>query len=211
MIRRLGILLLFVVGLLMVADFVLRQVAEDKLAGRVASALELEAEPDLKLGGWPFVLRALDGNFPEVEVSADRLSSRGVVLRDVEVSLRNVRFDLGEVISGSDRSVQTGGGRGSAALTAEALNAAAERAGADITFDLVDGEVVVTSEALDRPAAAATPTVSERTLTIEAEGVPQPFSLTLPSIGGATYESVEVVGERLVVQVSLPSGRLSVD
>ncbi|MGH2753628.1 MAG: LmeA family phospholipid-binding protein, partial [Actinomycetota bacterium] len=104
MARRL-LIFLAVVGLLFVAaDFVMRQVAEDRLAGRVGAALELEEDPRLELGGWPFVLHALDGNFPEVEVTADKLSTRGVVLEDVRVSLRNVRFELGDVVSGTGRT-----------------------------------------------------------------------------------------------------------
>jgi hypothetical protein len=208
MVKRLFIFLAVVVALLAVVDFMMRQIAEDKLAARVGDALELDEKPDLKLGGWPFVLRALDGNFPEVEVTADTLSSRGVVLKDVEVSLRDVRFDLDQIISGADRSVRTGGGTGTAALTAEALDEAARREGVDATFDFESGGIVVTSESLGQ--AAGTPTVSGRTLTIEAEGFPKPFSINLPSIGDATYESVEVDGERLVVEVTLPPGRLSV-
>jgi hypothetical protein len=195
-------------GLAVVADFIVRQVAEDKLAARVGSALELNEEPELELSGWPFVLRALDGTFPEVEVTADTLRSRGVELEDVKVSLTDVRFDLGDVISGSDRSVRTAGGRGSAALTAEALDEAARREGADVRFGFAAGGVIVTSDTFGQ--AAGTPTVSGQTLTIEAEGFPQPFSITLPSIGGATYDSVGVEGGRLVVKVSLPPGRLSV-
>ena len=209
MVKRLLILVAFVVALFAIADFVMRQVAEDRLASRVGDALELDETPDLKLGGWPFVLRALDGNFPEVEVTADTLSSRGVVLEDVDVALRDVRFDLGQIISGADRSVRTGGGTGTAALTAAALDEAARREGVDATFDFSGGEIVVTSGSLGQ--AAGTPTVSGRTLTIEAEGSPEPFSIDLPAIGDATYESVEVDGERLVVEVTLPPGRLSVE
>ena len=209
MVKRLLILVAFVVALFVIADFVMRQVAEDKLASRVGDALELDETPDLRLGGWPFVLRALDGNFPEVEVTADTLSSRGVVLEDVDVALRDVRFDLGQIISGADRSVRTGGGTGTAALTASALDEAARREGVDATFDFAGGEVVVTSESFGQ--AAGTPTVSGRTLTIEAEGFPEPFSIDLPAIGDATYESVEVDGDRLVVEVTLPPGRLSVE
>jgi LmeA-like phospholipid-binding len=209
MVKRLLILVAFVVALFAIADFIMRQVAEDKLASRVGDALDLDEKPELKLGGWPFVLRALDGNFPEVEVTADTLSSRGVVLEDVEVSLRDVRFDLGQIISGADRSVRTGGGSGTAALTAEALDEAARRAGVDVTFDFAGGEIVVTSGSFGQ--AAGTPTVSGRTLTIEAEGFPEPFNINLPSIGDATYESAEVDGDRLVVEVTLPPGRLSVE
>ena len=209
MVKRLLILVAFVVALFVIADFVMRQVAEDKLASRVGDALELDETPDLRLGGWPFVLRALDGNFPEVEVTADTLSSRGVVLEDVDVALRDVRFDLGQIISGADRSVRTGGGTGTAALTASALDEAARREGVDATFDFAGGEVVVTSESFGQ--AAGTPTVSGRKLTIEAEGFPEPFSIDLPGIGDATYDSVEVDGERLVVEVTLPPGRLSVE
>jgi len=209
MAKRLLIFAVVLLGLAVVADFIVRQVAEDKLAARVGSALELDQDPELELGGWPFVLRALDGTFPEVEVTADTLESRGVLLEDVEVSLTDVRFDLGDVISGSDRSVRTAGGRGSAALTAEALTAAARREGADVTFDFAAGGIVVSSERFGQ--AAATPSVSERTLTIEADAFPQPFSITLPSIGGATYDSVGVEGGRLIVKVTLPPGRLSVE
>lgn len=209
MARRL-LIFLAVVGLLFVAaDFIMRQVAEDRLAGRVGAALELEEDPRLELGGWPFVLHALDGNFPEVEVTADTLSARGIVLEDVRVSLRNVRFELGDIISGTDRTVRTGGGRGTAALSASALDAAVRGQGGDATFSFVDGQVVVNSETLGQ--AAGTPAIEGRTLTISAEDYPEPFSIRLPSIAGATYGSPEVVGGRLVVEMTLASGPLSLE
>ena len=210
MIKRLLILVVIIVGLFVAVDFGLRQVAENRLASRVGDSLELEQDPDPSLNGWPFILHAIDGNFPSVGVSADELTSRGVTIEDLEVSLHNVRFELSDVISGEDRSVRFGGGDGSAAITGEALTEAAQQAGADVTVSFADGEVVVSSESFGE--AAGTPSIEGRTLSISAEGLPQPVSITLPSLGGrASYESIDVQDDRLIVRVTLSAGELSVD
>ena len=99
------------------------------------------------------------GSSPRWRSSADTLSARGVLLggRGGHVARCSLR-PRGPVISGADRSVLTGGGRGSAAMTAEGLEEAARSAGQDVEIDFAAGGIVVSSESLGQ--AAGTPTVS---------------------------------------------------
>jgi hypothetical protein len=118
---RLLIALAIVGAMLFGADLFLRTVTETRAENQMESVLDLRNKPDVTLGGWPFVIKALSGNFPSISLEIANERVRGVELSNISLEVRDVELDLGSLLSDSSEAVRMGGGEGTAALTEEAL------------------------------------------------------------------------------------------
>ncbi len=92
--KKLLVFLLIVAALLVAGDFVAKNVGEAAAARQLKDRLQLEAEPDVSFGGFPFLLNVLRGTLPDVNVSAGELTRSGLTLIDVELTLNKLRFEL---------------------------------------------------------------------------------------------------------------------
>jgi len=208
--KALLISLLLLVVLALAGDAFARSYAERRAAGQVQSSLELDDEPAVELEGWPFLLKALGGSFPSVSVEAPSLRARGVRLEDVDVTLEDVRFELKDLLAGSADGVRAESGRGSAALTSDALGTVAVRQGFEGDVALENGRVLVSVPQLPGEEAQGELALDGNHLTVVAEGLPQPIEIELPGIiRGLTYESVTIEGDRAVLAFTLTDAFLA--
>jgi hypothetical protein len=101
-IRRLVITLAIVIGVLVVADFAAAAVFEHEVSKRARAHFGLADDPDVKVGGFSFLLQAVSGEYDHVTVEAKGVPVKDT-LRDVEVKadLMGVQAPLGDLISGS--------------------------------------------------------------------------------------------------------------
>jgi hypothetical protein len=101
-IRRLVITLAIVIGVLVVADFAAAAVFEHEVSKRARAHFGLADDPDVKVGGFSFLLQAVSGEYDKVTVEAKGVPVKDT-LRDVEVkaNLMGVQAPLGDLISGS--------------------------------------------------------------------------------------------------------------
>jgi hypothetical protein len=114
----------FLVAVLVLAgvgDALARSAAEKRAADHVQRSLDLDEAPEVSLGGWPFLVHALRGSFPTIEVTVGSLRARGVELEEVNVILQDVEVELDQILAGSAEGVRSKSGRGQAALTEESL------------------------------------------------------------------------------------------
>lgn len=87
----LGIALLLLVAAFFVVDLVLRNAAEDRLAGEVQGALEVEGEADVRIGGArPLIFQVASGRLDDVTVTADRAVLEQGAVTDVVVRAHGV-------------------------------------------------------------------------------------------------------------------------
>jgi hypothetical protein len=91
-VRKLLVTLVVLAVLLAAADFGLRAYAESRTASAVQTELKLATAPDVSIEGFPFLLHAFRGQYPEVIISADaidegRLPGTRAVVDLVEVTL----------------------------------------------------------------------------------------------------------------------------
>ena len=201
--RLLIILILLLVAILVVGDFALKSVAENRIASAAFNTLELDRRPEVEIEGFPFLFRLVGGELDSVSLSADRVTREDVVLRDVEVMFRSVRFSIGELLARGDRSIRLGQGRGEAALTSEDATSAAQARGAPVTIEFGSGTVVVISEDLGIEASARLG-ISGGDLLIEPEGDLPAVAVPLPEIApGVTYRSVRIDEGRAILQVRM--------
>jgi hypothetical protein len=119
-------LLVVVVALLVlavVADRVAVGVAEDRVAGELATKGGLQGTPTVDITGFPFLAQALAGRYDDVRISltAEQLGRPGGTRADV--ALHGVEVPLSAVLSGSVRQVPIERIDGTATLSYELLSA----------------------------------------------------------------------------------------
>jgi hypothetical protein len=82
------------VGLLVAADRIALQWAEDKAASSLQSSQDLANKPDVSVAGFPFLTQLMDRKFPEVTVSdTDLQLDSGVTVDQLTVHLHDVTVD----------------------------------------------------------------------------------------------------------------------
>ena len=119
--RALLVVLLLLVGLVLGADRVGEEVAEDQVARVVAERAGLAGAPDIEIGGFPFLTQAVAGRYEDVRVSltgADLGQPEGT---SADVSLQGVRVALSDVLSGSVQQVPVERVDGTASLSYDLL------------------------------------------------------------------------------------------
>ena len=203
--RTFVVTLVILLGLAVAGDFVARNAAENQVAARAASSLELEDEPDVTIGGFPFLLNFARGTLPTVELAAEGVARRGITLREVVLTLENVRFDW-EALSNGSGSVRIGGGTGRALLTEDDFNALLREQGVPAEVRVSDGAVVAIVEGAEAPAEV---TLEGDSLLLSVPEVGAAYEIALPQIGSRMgYRSARLVERGLELRVGLRAGRL---
>ena len=103
--RALLVVLLLLGGLALAADRGAEAVAEDRVAQLVAERGGLAGQPQVEIGGFPFLTQALGGRYDDVRISltgADLGQPEGT---SADVSLRGVEVAPSDVLSGSVQQV----------------------------------------------------------------------------------------------------------
>ena len=201
--RVLLVILVVLAGVLIVGDIIVKSVAERRMEEAMQTSLNLSSRPDVTVKGWPFILRAMQGEFSSVIVVADGVRAQGLDLRDVRLEFEKVRFSLPQIVSGNERRVRVGSGEGTAELTASELNDALNKRGIPAMVDFADGRVIVNSTQLNVAANAGVSIDSGRLL-ITPEGGLETLEFELPLFtDGVTYTSARIQGSRAILRVEI--------
>lgn len=103
--RRPGISLLVLLALLLAVDRAGAEIAGRAVAAQARVAAGLAAEPEVTVGGFPFLTQALGGRYERVEVRAEGVATSDLTLRRLDATLTGVRVPLSAAVSGSVDSV----------------------------------------------------------------------------------------------------------
>lgn len=103
--KRLAITLLVLLVLLLAADRAGAEIAGRAVAAQAQVAAGLAAEPEVTIGGFPFLTQALGGRYDRVEVRAEAVTTADLTLRRLDATLSGVRVPLSAALSGSVDSV----------------------------------------------------------------------------------------------------------
>jgi hypothetical protein len=115
--RALLVVLLLLAGLAVVADRVGVGIAEDRVGRVIAERGQLAGQPEVDIGGFPFLTQAVRGDYEDVRISltaADLAQPEGT---RADVSLRGVHVPLSDVLSGSVQEVPVDRVDGTATLS----------------------------------------------------------------------------------------------
>jgi uncharacterized membrane protein len=100
-VRKLLITLVVLAVLLVAADFGARAFAESKTADAVQSELGLATVPDVSIEGFPFLLHAVQGQYPEVIITAGNIDNGLLPGMRAVANLSQVALPLQDAINGT--------------------------------------------------------------------------------------------------------------
>jgi LmeA-like phospholipid-binding len=203
--------LVILAGLGAVADYLLKQQAEARIASEVADTLEIGSDPDIQIEGFPFLLSAIRGRFSAVEVTADSLRKEGVRLDDFNARFEDLRFELSAVMSGKG-DIEAARGSGSAVLPIASLNRLLSREGSfrsPLRIIGTEGQrITIDSEASSWGPVEVKPRLEDRTIVFDLVELGT-ASVDLPRVtSGLDYESLEIRDGRVVLTFSLSESAL---
>ena len=230
------VFVLVVGGLLVVADRVGAYAAERTIAEKVSqqtAQLEIQSsEPEVTVGGFPFVTQVLDGRYEDIRIVLRDVSRGGVVLPVLDVHAKDVEAELSTLMSG-DGEVVANQMVGTATVGYASVRALIDRPGLQVSevdgrlrlrLPLNVGDQAVTAVATGEVSGSAG-RIRLAVTDIQAEGVtllPQAqrlldeykqqlsLEITLPPLPfRLRVESVRVTPEGLAITASARSVPLS--
>jgi LmeA-like phospholipid-binding len=104
-VRAFVIVVVVLLGLAVLADRVGVEIAEDRVAAVVADRAGLAGEPDVEIGGFPFLTQAVGGRYEDVRISLGAADLGQPDGTRADVTLRGVSVPLSDVLSGSVQEV----------------------------------------------------------------------------------------------------------
>ncbi len=173
-VRKLVIALVILAALLIAADFGSRAYAESRAATAVQGELGMASTPDVSIEGFPFLLHAVRGEYPQVIVTATDVSSQLPGTRAI-AELSTVALPLREVINQDTSAMTARSTRLQLLVPVTSLSDALGRP--DVTLSAgPDGSLAVTATVsiagLRVPlTGTASVTVSENTLTVATDSL----------------------------------------
>jgi len=139
-------------GLLVIGDRVAAGIAEDKVAGLIASkaadhGVQSERPPDVDITGFPFLTQVIGGEYQQIDIRLDDLSSGELTLPRLDIRAMEVTAALSDVLSGSGPIV-AGRMEADGHISYTSLTAAMEEATSAKVTPLGNGqlEIEVTAE-----------------------------------------------------------------
>ncbi|MFC9898105.1 DUF2993 domain-containing protein [Nocardia sp. NPDC127579] len=92
---------LVVLALALVAgDRVAVVLAQNEIGRRIATEYTLSPEPEVSIGGFPFLTQAAEGRYPDVDIRVGDWTDQNISVRDLEVALRDVTAPLTDLLGG---------------------------------------------------------------------------------------------------------------
>lgn len=195
------------IGLLLLgANIVGENAAEQRIEDGVRSAFRGKAEPQADIGGGVFLLQLVRGRFGEVRIRIPKLVKHGVNINDIDLTLSDVDFPLSSVVEGQGE-VNIGGGTGSGTISADALQSVVAKQAHKVQLSLERGTATLLRRG--RTLQVDEIAIKGRKITLEAPPL-EPVTLDLPPPPrGFRYDSVEVVDDGLSIAFDLRRGKLS--
>lgn len=119
--KRIVITLIVVVALFVAVDFAAASAAEYQVAKQVRERLALPGDPDVSIGGFPFLLQAFTGDYRKVDVYAQKLTVGDLHNVGVHALLYHVRLPFSDVLRGNVQGLAVDDVQGSVLITKDDL------------------------------------------------------------------------------------------
>lgn len=119
--RRIVIALIVAVALIIAVDFTAASAAEYQVSKQMRQRLSLPGDPDVRISGFPFLLQAARGDYPKVDVYAQKLSVGDLHNLGVHALLYHVRLPFRDVLRGNVQGLSVDDVQGSVLITKDDL------------------------------------------------------------------------------------------
>jgi hypothetical protein len=103
--RKLLIALLVLVVLFIAVDRIALVLAEDEVAGKIATAYSMPVEPGVSITGFPFLTQVVSGDYQQIGVTADQIQADGVTLHNLNVHLTGVHATISQLLGGGASTI----------------------------------------------------------------------------------------------------------
>ncbi|GAB3439482.1 DUF2993 domain-containing protein [Streptomonospora sediminis] len=97
--RKFLVVLIFVLIVVAVADRGLHYAAESEIASRVEQQYEMSSEPEVTIGGFPFLTQAFGGEYDRIRIVTGAIVVEDVQLERVDVTARDVKAPLSDLMT----------------------------------------------------------------------------------------------------------------
>ncbi|GAA4938962.1 DUF2993 domain-containing protein [Streptomonospora halophila] len=97
--RKFLVFVIFVLIVVAVADRGLHYAAESEIASRVEQQYEMASEPEVTIGGFPFLTQAVSGEYDEIRIVTGAIVVDSVQLERVNVTARDVTAPLSDLMT----------------------------------------------------------------------------------------------------------------
>jgi hypothetical protein len=194
--------LLVILGVLLVAvlvlDFAARAYAENRTADAIQTGMGLAAHPEVSFGGFPFLPRVLAGTVPSMTVTVQDFTAESLPVERLEVSVRTIRFQPGDLLSGSG-TIRADHGKGTAMLTGEAVTAALRGEGIAVDVRFEEDRVIVSLDQVPEPVEGRA-SIEDGRLVVRGDALPVDVQLALPQlVRGIRFTDGRVEDSRAVI------------
>ncbi|ASU82164.1 DUF2993 domain-containing protein [Nocardiopsis gilva YIM 90087] len=92
-------ILIFLLVMVVVADRGLHSAAQNEIAKRVSQRYQLSSEPEVTIGGFPFLTQAIGGEYSEIHIVTGAMTVNDVNLDRVDITARNVQAAIGDLMT----------------------------------------------------------------------------------------------------------------
>lgn len=193
--KKLAISLVVLLGLLVAADFGAAAYAESQVSKELRGQLQTPEEPDVSIHGFPFLTQVVQGDYGDVEVTADGVQADQLEQLGVSGNLYHAKVDTQELING----------------TAQELN-----------VDQVDGRVELKADDIGRlidvPDLSITPVSDEQLAQADGEssnGSPAEGGTGEDETGVQLDGTMNIAGQenevRVLAAMSLVDGQVRIE
>jgi hypothetical protein len=221
-VRRLVIAFAVLIGLLVVADFAAAAIFEHQVSKRAKAHFGLNDDPEVRVGGFSFLLQAISGEYDQISVDAKGVPVKDT-LRDVQLhaDLKHVNAPLGDLLSGNSKGIKAQEVEGEIKVNASDINRAIGRAENEVvrsftrlTIDPVTEKVATTApeeNAEEEPPAQEEPedTTAGVRMCGTAEVIDQSTEFCVFGIISLVDSKITFSPKRLEIRNALTSGSLS--
>ncbi|WP_017557948.1 LmeA family phospholipid-binding protein [Nocardiopsis baichengensis] len=193
--RKFLVFLVFLLILLAVADRGLHSAAQSEIAKRVGAQYEMSSEPEVAIGGFPFLTQAVGGTYSEISIVTGAMVVNDVQLERVDMTARDVHAPLSALMS-------------EPSAVAESADARVMLPYSELQQRLPEGIVIETEDGEPRMAGDLSmggfSTPVSAGLDISAEGETVTLSPRDVQIGEAGLDLGDQVAQRLTATVTIP-------
>ncbi|MBB6173901.1 hypothetical protein HNR23_003961 [Nocardiopsis mwathae] len=92
-------ILIFLLVMIVVADRGLHSAAQNEIAKRVSQQYEMASEPEVTIGGFPFLTQAIGGEYSEINIVTGAMTINDVNFDRLDITARDVEAPIADLMS----------------------------------------------------------------------------------------------------------------
>jgi LmeA-like phospholipid-binding len=174
--------------LLFAADQGARYYEQAQVAHSIKKSLGLQTDPDVALGGFPFLAEMAQGQIPSAAISVAGLQEGGLKFSGVHLVLLKLKFSLSQFLNARLHSIRAASGIGRASISVRSVNAFLRAHRVPFTLSFKNGQAITQLGSLSAAIDVGIK-VSDGSLQISAGPLPKVY-VPLPHVlPGLVYGS----------------------